>query len=152
MNFDAVMNRTRLIVVALMSPMIAFTAIAFVMRQDGGGSDSTLLFMLAAVAALALPAYLIVRRQICASLRRSASPDDATVLLGAFQTLTIIGAALAEGVGMLAAVVLLITGNVLAVAGSAVALVGLLASIPTAAAVDAFLIAATGRPREGRWT
>lgn len=152
MNFDAVMNRTRLIVFSLLSSVVALTAVAFAVRQSGGGNDLPLLIMLASVAALALPAYLIVRRQMTASLRRNASPDDSTVLLGAFQTLTIIGAALAESVGMLAGVVLLISGNLIAVDGSAVSIAGLLASLPTSAAVDSFLVAATGRPREGRWT
>lgn len=151
MSFETVMNRTRLIVVAIMGPMIAFTAAAFVLRQAGNDSDAPLLIALAAVVALALPTYLIVRRQMTASIRQRSSPDDGAALLGAYQTLTIIGAALAEGVGLFAAVILYVTGNVVAVAGSAVALAGLLASIPTTAGVDSFLIAATGRAREGRW-
>jgi len=82
-----------------------------------------------------LPAYVLVRTTLRTKLRdtvrQDTQPDPLMSVLRAYSTMTIIGAAMAEGLGLFGAVICLVTGHMLAVAGPIVTLAVLFALFPS---------------------
>ncbi len=97
-----------------------------------------------------MPAYVVVRATTMARLRRlvqeSPPADDAAArALPAMATLTLIGAAMAEGFGLFGGTVFLITAAREALLAPAIALVLLVLKIPTQDKLAAFAADAAGQ-------
>ncbi|MBU0617697.1 MAG: hypothetical protein KKI02_08260 [Planctomycetes bacterium] len=135
------LQNLRLIIPAMAMGVILFAAIVIFLIT--GGSMSTnpelanvLLFTLVALAVMELAAYVVVRKVITGNLRRrwlghaveDVPPEE---LLKWFQTLTLVGAAMAEGLSLFGLVILLVTGNWLAIVAPAIGLLLIARHFPT---------------------
>jgi hypothetical protein len=120
MDIGRTLLRLRVILAAMGGGIVALVAVAIsvvtgqAFRPDPG--PATMLFpALGCMALGAIAAYVILRRQIVAGLRRVWQEQDPAErqpgnLIGHFQTLTVISAALAEGPSLIGAVIFLVTG------------------------------------------
>jgi hypothetical protein len=142
------------IVLALLSGIVVFSGATIYLVTNGRvTADPGLLLPLGpAVGLFALAefvGFVFVRRGIMDALRRvvEESGTDALPparLLASFRVLTIIGAAMAEGVSLFGVVVVLLTGNWAAFAVAAVGLLVLVRLFPTRGRYDAFTYRITG--------
>jgi F0F1-type ATP synthase membrane subunit c/vacuolar-type H+-ATPase subunit K len=130
----------RMIVVALASGVLLFTVVAVFLRRGGTmPDDAELGGMLALIAAgigvLQLPVYLALRARFRASARERKAESLALVKEGRvpppLMSLTIIGAALAEGVGLFGVVALLLGAPWYALVLPALSIVLILAQMPS---------------------
>lgn len=131
---EAATRIMRMIVAAMCVGMVLATAVfAFVRPEEGASDPQQARFFLAALGVVGVGCLLgwaIFRRVTLASLRkgwarRSAELDPETDLVRPFFSQMLVGAALSEGPGLMAAVVYFMTGSVLALAGVVVALYAL---------------------------
>jgi len=130
--------------------MTAFAVVAVALDDriaDRPDLAPLLLLVLALWAVGDLIAYLALRRSMMAKLRRlldqGSGPSGLTQYL---VSLWIIPAAMAEGLGLLAIVIFLLTGNALVLAAAAAALLILLGLFPTRDRVAQFLSHLHNRP------
>jgi hypothetical protein len=152
---DAVLRVLRIIIAAMMMGIIAFGVVVAALLGAGiveGDAQlgKILLIALAAVGAAELPAYFAVRMAILGNLRRAGregKPEDASSgrPAGGFNTLTLIGAALAEGFSLFGLVVVLVSGQWLALAAPLVGLILLARQFPTRDKFDRFVASVTGQ-------
>ena len=150
---DAVLRVLRIIIAAMMMGIIAFgVVVAILVGADIVEEDAQLakilLIALAAVGAAELPAYFGVRAAMLGNLRRAGGegkPEDASSvsLAGGFNTLTLIGAALAEGFSLFGLVVVLVSGQWLALAAPLVGLILLARQFPTRDKFNQFVASVT---------
>ena len=146
----------RLVVVALAAGTIAFASLSGFLVAGGAitwqpQQAGTLLPVLVLAALGAASGYVVLRRAIAANLRRSyqtqADRDAPPVpLVSGYQTLTILGAARAEGPGLFGVVVFLRTGQWVALAVPAVSLAALALLFPTRDKLARFVVQVTGEP------
>lgn len=131
----------KLVVAAMTLGVIAFAvAVVFLgprlnIRRDPNLAP-VLLTALAGLAVLELLAFLVARAGTTRRLRASLSPedDDERILektRPAFATLTIIGAAMAEGLGLFSVVIYLLTNEATALVATAVSLSLLIKQFPS---------------------
>jgi hypothetical protein len=122
----------RLVVIALIVGLLSFVGVALWLTTTTPPppNPSAALFwaVLGGLAISELAAYFLLRAAIVASARRQfqagGSPDTGySALTGIYFTVTLIGIAMAEGIGLFAAILLLIMGDtrLLLVAGAALA-------------------------------
>lgn len=145
----------QIIVLAMMGGLVSFGAVLAVLSQVGElGSaklDATIpLGVVAALAVTEVPVYVLIRKGLIAkgreklAGRRSAMGEP---LLGeamdVFLIMTIIGAAMCEGVGLFGLVVMLLTGNYFGALFAFVALALLALQLPTEARLRSFASALT---------
>ena len=151
-------QRIKILVVAIAGGLIAFSVITFVLVSNGmvtPGEDAAklLTIMMVILCSLALGevvAYYFIRNSIVDKIRtawRGSDPskgDDDKIVKG-FSTITIIGCAMVEGLGLFGAIIGLITGNLYALIVSVVAVVFLIFQFPTGEKVRAFKATIAGR-------
>lgn len=130
------------ILLALVTGIVTFSVIVVVLRLSGEREldpavGRSLLMLLAVMAVAEIPAYLLLRRQFLARAR--AMKDEALELLGRglapqpLFNLTVVGAAMVEGLGLLGVVAVLVGAPLYALAAPALAVALILAQIPTRA-------------------
>lgn len=151
MNTDSTppmnLRALRIVIVAMMGGILSFSVIAVVIsprmtkRPELAG---LLLLILGALVVVEMLVYFVIRRGTMAKLRQSLreAPLDADSegrMLPAMATLTLIGAAMAEGIGLFGVVAFLITGQTAALAAPAIALLVLVLRIPTQEKLSAFV-------------
>ena len=130
--------------------MAAFAVVAVAVEEqiaDQTDLAPLLLLVLALLAMGDLVAYLVIRRSMMDRLRRLL--DQGSELAGLAPSLTvlwIIPAAMAEGAGLLAIVIFLLTGYAVVLAAAAVALLILLGLFPTRDRAAQFLSHLHNRP------
>jgi len=141
-----------MIVGALAMGVALFAAVALVIDVAGPEADpelaNVLLAVLAFMAVGLIPVYFLVRRSFLSAAREQLAQreDRGRPGRGAELTipepiriLTIVGAALAESVGLFGTVIYMVTKAQLALIAPAVALVAILAGMPTRGRLEALL-------------
>jgi len=130
--------------------MTAFAVVAVALDEqiaDRPDLAPLLLLVLALLAVGDLVAYLAIRRSMMGRVRRLLDQgSEPTGLTQYLVSLWIIPAAMAEGLGLLAIVIFLLTGNAIVLAAAAVALLILLGLFPTRDRVAQFLSTLHNRP------
>jgi len=112
-------------------------AIAIVSSQApavDSGLFAILMGVLVAIAVLELPGYWVIRRVELDRLRRSAEQDADGLLvrlLASYSKLTIIAAAMVEGLGLFGTVIYLVTANAIGLVGPVLACLALCGMFPT---------------------
>jgi hypothetical protein len=152
---DQAVRILRTIIVAMLAGVVGFGTIAVILVVGGyaGTQPQLATMMLAALGGLAvveLVGYTVVRAGITGNTRRSCQgqgPDLAPSeeLLKGFQTITLIGAAMAEGLSLFGIVVLLVTGVWLALAAPAVGVVLIALQTPSRDKFNRFAGSVTGQ-------
>lgn len=132
------LRTTQVMVVCLAGGVALLTAVALALAplsETGVMASGVLLPILGVLAVGEIPVYQVLRRR---ALRRLADRREGALMEARTErvphelfTLILVGAALAEGVGLFGAVVYLLTANALAIAGPFVALVVLGYQVPT---------------------
>ena len=143
----------QIVVVAILGGLVAFTAVALALDLRGDEGDPrlgrTFLFLVAGIGLASLPAYLALRGAVLRRVRGDAEEALAQLRAGLvparLSTLTIVGAALTEGVGLLAVVGYFVTGHLPVVVASGVCAVLLLFQIPGRGRLEA-LVRETKKP------
>lgn len=96
--------------------------------------------VIACVAVSELPVYVLLRKQLLARVTAERSASAELVEQGRIplplQTLAIVGAALAEGVGLLGGVTLLLGGSLYVLAAPALAALLIVVQVPTRAKLE----------------
>jgi len=154
-NVNQALTVLRLLVAAMGGGMTIFAGIAVLLVKSGTMEGKrelapVLLAILGLVAVTQIPVYTVIRRGIVSKARqtwdRDPSMDDpALELLPSYNMLTIIGGALAEGLGLFGTVVFLLTGSWPALAAPAIALLALAAVFPSPDRLNRFVTAVTGQ-------
>ena len=142
----------QMIVGALAMGVALFAAVALVIDVAGPEADpelaNVLLAVLAFMAVGLIPVYFLVRRSFLSAARgQLAQREDRgrpgrgaeLTIPEPIRILTIIGAALAESVGIFGTVIYMVTKAQLALIAPAVALVAILACMPTRGRLEALL-------------
>ena len=145
----------RVIIAAMGVGLLTFTGIALYLGAAGEPQEDLAGLYALVLVALAVGesvAFIVVRANAVAQARKrivsgSSDDDPASVCMGSYVTLTLIGGAMAEGIGLFGAVTLLITGNWLIVAAPVLALLVLVLLFPTEASVNAYTEKVTGVSR-----
>lgn len=145
----------RVVVSAMAVGVIMFAAIVvFLIASGRMTGDPTLqnplLLALLAVAVMEIVAYVVVRKLITDKLRRRWLSQETEELPAddpakSYQAITLIGAAMAEGWSLFGLVVLLITGNWLAIAAPAIGVVLIALHFPTRDKCNRFAGNVTGQ-------
>lgn len=142
-----------IVVVAMVIGLVAFTAVSLAI--GGLAEDPALAQMLLLVCVVLgvsqIMAYAVLRKTTLARLRREyaerGSDEDLEMfLMPGMMQLTIIGVGMAEGWGLFGVVIHLVTGEKLALAVPAIALVLLVLRIPTRDRQAQFISNVIGRP------
>ncbi len=149
------LQNLRLIIPAMALGVIIFAAIVIFLVAGGRMNthptlENPLLLALVALAVMEVVAYIVIRKVITGNLRRrwlghaaeDVPPDE---LAKWFQTLTLVGAALAEAPSLFGLVILLITGNWLAIAAPAIGLLLIALHFPTRDKLNRFAGNVTGQ-------
>ena len=136
----------KIIVGALASGVVAFAVIAIFLASSGSlgqvaadaGFTRTLLMVLALFGLGLAVAFPLVRKSLVGKVRAEwrgggGAPAEDQRLIGHFQTLTIIGAAMAEGFALFGGVIYLVTAHPAALAGVVIGLLILSRFFPTEA-------------------
>ena len=142
MSADQLMERLRIlkiIIAAMAGGLFAFTAMAVALVASGSteAREELSVILLIALGSLALCeaiGYVVLRQGIIGKtrsfLRTHPDYDNPAVAIGnAFATLTIVAGAMLEGLGLFGAVIVLVTGEQLALIASALAILLLLAFV-----------------------
>jgi hypothetical protein len=138
------LRATQLVLVFLAAGMLVLTTAAALLRGAGLTPANlavarVLPWIVVALAAAEMPAYLVLRRTLLA--RACASRDEALALAregripGPLHALALVGAALAEGVGFLGLVALVLGASWYVLAAPLLAAALILAQVPTAEGV-----------------
>lgn len=144
----------QIIIPVMAAGMIAFGVITSVLTPVGkpeaiADLTNILLLVLALLAASEIPAFFIVRMGRIAKLRKTLSdrkPEECLKPIAAtYLQITLIGAAMAEGIGLFGIVIVLITGNWLVGLAPLLALLVLVMLFPRLGAFQSFASNATGR-------
>lgn len=151
-----VLTTLRVILLAMCGGLVTFGAVVLVLIGSGGRSvnpdvGNILLGVCGALAVANLTVFPLIRRAVLATASRSLSQEEAVraasdavndavpaVAAAAYSNLTIIAAALAEGVAFFALIGLLLNGDYRFLAFPIVALIALLLLLPTRERVEAF--------------
>lgn len=138
-------RNAQIILVALACGVLAFTGVASYLRLSGmefGESEVARLLPLLVVvlAACEIPVYLLLRKAFLGPVKAARAESLGLVEQGRIpmqlQTLAILGAALAEGVGLLGVVTLLVGGSWYVLAAPLLSVLAILALMPTRARLE----------------
>jgi hypothetical protein len=125
----------RLIVLVMIAGQVMFGAVSLILapiQPDPDGMEQILLIALATLVIAALMASLVLGAVVVAPLRRDTQKSsDPQAVFGAFNTLTLIRAALYEGFGLFGVVVYLLVAGKPALAAPALAVILLVLGMPT---------------------
>lgn len=145
----------QIIALAMMFGMLSFMGVAWRL-VEGGMMETTpdlaniLLLVIAMLAVGEFGAYFVLRSVMRKRATAGAPPTVANPnpppgnTQGTYAVITIIGCAMAEGVGLFGTVIYLVTGNKLGLVAAGVALVAILLQWPTEAKARQFLPASVG--------
>jgi len=150
---EQALQTLRLVVAAMIFGLVSFGAIT-VFLITGGTMTSraelarVLLPILGLLVLAEIPVYVVLRRAVLAKLRRISDADSTEQIptdqtIQSFTTLTIVGAALAEGPSLFGIIIFLLSGNWLAMVAPALGLLLLAALLPTRGKFDHFTSGAT---------
>jgi len=137
----------RIIIAAMVCGLLAFGAVAVFLVEGGTkrvdpGLANLLLPVIGMLAISELVAYFVVRgailRKAVEPLPPHLPPPPGATPMGRLATVTLIGCAMAEGIGLFAIVTYLLTGNRLAWIAAAAALLTLAMQWPTQARLASF--------------
>jgi hypothetical protein len=131
--------RLRIIVLAMLGGVVVLTVIAYLLGGTGehdAGFVQMMSLVLGMLGVGQVIGYLVVRNSMLRRIRSAVGSDaeppwSADRVLPMLITVTIIGAAMAEGFGLFGAVLLLITGAYYFLAAPAIAILILLAHVPS---------------------
>ncbi len=148
----------RIIVAVLAVGIVGLSAVALGVadgkpsQMDPSTAD-VLLLVLLALPVMELPSYLVLRSAMVANLRKTVadSTEPLARVQGAYTTMTIIAAAMAEGIGLFGGIVCLITGRTIALAGPALAIALLIALFPTREKLRNLAISVLGLEQASRY-
>ena len=145
----------KIIFAAMTGGVLAFSVVAVVLITSGSTSPNdklgqTLLMVLGLIVGGEIPAYVFIRLSVVNKLRTLWQSDSSHVDLaarvhGGFMTLTILGAAMIEGVGLFGALIYLTTANAFGLVASGVTIVLLLILFPTQDKAQRFKANITGQ-------
>ncbi len=144
----------KVIILAMAGGMVAFAVVAAVVANGESfkpdeKAGPLLLGVLGLLAAGESVAYVVLRHVVLAKLKAQehggSSADPASRIGEGFSTLTIIGGAMAEGLGLFGVVIYLISGNAWGLAAAGGALLAVLAQFPTRARIRSFTSAVSGQ-------
>jgi hypothetical protein len=136
---------------AMAAGIVAFIGVCFIIRQPVGPlpprpddhGHAILLIVLVGLGLAELPAYFVVRSAIKTQLRREFEHADGDVQkvepVGAYFTLTIIAAALAEAWGLFGAIIYILSGAWVAIIAPVVTVAILIGLLPTRYKYDCFV-------------
>lgn len=142
------LRSAQIIPLAMALGVLAVTGAAIAVRLSGslvGNPQVTgvLTMVVAGLAATLLPVYFVVRRMLLARAQMQRAQARELLAQGqappALLSLVIVGAALAEGVGLFGAVTVLLGGPWFVLAAPGLALALILAQVPTRARFEALL-------------
>lgn len=135
----------QIILAALAGGVLTFAGVATYLRLSGmemGESELARLLpvLVVVLAAAEFPVYLLLRKAFLAPVRAARAESLGLVEQGRIplqlQTLAILGAALAEGVGLLGVVTVMVGGSWYVLAAPALSVVAILALLPTRARLE----------------
>ncbi|UCG15081.1 MAG: hypothetical protein JSV19_07260 [Phycisphaerales bacterium] len=151
-DIERALTTLRVIIGAMLAGMIAFGAVAVVLgRQADDTTLATPLLVVLIVLSLgAVPTFVITRAVLRNRVRHSyelrpPTEDQTGKLVPILMTLTIIGAAMAEGVGLFGLVIYVITGTVWALIAPVVAILALVLQLPSRDKLNRFVADVTGQ-------
>lgn len=147
-------TQLRIVLFALLAGLIAFGGFAIATAPTPGADanqDRILMFAVLAVAAAEIPAYVLLRSILIGGVSRKTldepDGDHQPHARHVYLMLTLIGAALAEGVGLFAIIVFMITGHVEILAVALLSLILIAIQIPSEHRAERFVEHVTGRMR-----
>lgn len=167
-DLRGIVQTTRIIVLAMGLGVLAFGSVTLILGLPDLQAPLEMLTMLsvfagilAAVMSLIAPRFVVAEacRKIAAetgppsgdaSAQPAGAQTDAAKLAAAYQTKTIVAAAVLEGAAFFALVVYMVERHVASLAVAAVLLLGLLAHIPTTASVEGWISDRLGKMRDQR--
>ena len=144
----ASLRSVQIIPLAMALGVLAISGVAIAVRLSGGVESNpevtgVLTMAVAALAVAMVPVYFVLRRTLVARAQEERAKGLELLAQGqappALLTLLIVGAALAEGVGLFGAVTLLIGGPWFVLAAPGLALALILMQIPTRERFEAML-------------
>ena len=155
------LNVLRIIIIAMMTGMLAFNVVAFVIGpvQDAGSIATetfdlrlVLLMVVLGLGILSMSAYVLIPVLLKGKVRRQFENEQpkenpTEQLIGLVVTIGIFRGALCEGLGLFAGVGLLLTGDKLFLIATGFSMMGLLFTMPTAGRLSSFVSCVTN----GRW-
>lgn len=149
------LQQLRLIVMAMGAGVIIFGLIVILLvARERVNTDADLarplLAALGALAVVEIVAYVVLRKLLMGSMRRrwlgqAVEDVPAEELTRGFQALTLIGAALAEGLSLFGLVVVLVTGTWPAIVATVAGLLALALAMPTRDKLNRFAANVTGQ-------
>ncbi|UCE59227.1 MAG: hypothetical protein JSU63_17505 [Phycisphaerales bacterium] len=135
--------------------MLGFAIVSVALVESGfhttdDKSGSIMLVLLGVLVVLETLAYFLIRRSMIGELRQTLQEDtgemDRTAkLAGGFNSLTLLGAPMPEGVGLYSVLVYLMSGSVVGLAAAGVALLLVLMHWPTENKARSFVESVTGQ-------
>lgn len=143
----------RIMLIAMIAGILAFGIVACLLAPLGGDDSqlaNVLLLVLALMAVGELSAYVVIRMVILGKLRQavadSANTDDPqTLVLPVFYQITIIGAAMAEGLSLFGLVIFLLFAAPPALIAPVLGVVLIAARFPSENKLANFTLDVTGR-------
>jgi hypothetical protein len=145
---DRTIGALRVITAGILMSVLSATAIAFFFRDAVAGPSSRsleapLLAAVAAVAVMGAAGYAVVRRQVRAELRSRApeiraSADPAAAVVGSYQRLAIVRAAVVDAPALMAVVACLAGASVLVLGVAGVAALILVGTMPSRERLERF--------------
>ena len=151
-DIDKALTTLRIILGAILAGMLAFGVVAVVIgRQADDTTLATPLLVVLVVLSLgAVPTFVIARAVLRNRVRHSyeqrpPTEDQIGKLVPILMTLTIIGAAMAEGIGLFGLVIYLITGTAWALVAPVVAALAILLQFPSRDKLNRFVADVTGQ-------
>jgi hypothetical protein len=150
---DQAVRTLRIVVAAMMMGVLGLSVVAiFIGRQAEPDPKmaNVLLVVLAVIAVWELIAYVVIRASMLNRLRRRfaenpPAADPTAELIGNFNSLTIIGCAMPEGLGLFGSMIMLITGAWPALAAPVLALILLAWQLPSRDKIERFVSGVTGQ-------
>lgn len=155
-GIEPALKTQQVLVGAFLAGLLSFTGIVLAMQISGGGGPRTgvpenqLLAAMGLLTLATLVASFVMRRLHVGQLRKQDEQGvemSEQLLMMWFSTLTILRGALAEGPALFGCVIVMITGNMLGFAGTAVGAIILLAIFPTWEKFAGFVRDVTGENR-----
>jgi len=139
----------RVVLVAMVVGLSGFAAVSYVLRKDGSfetdaKTAKVMLAVLGMMALAELPAYVVIRVSVAGKVRRQwreqQPVNDPVSFFGQpIAKVAILAGAMAEGLGLFGILIYLLARNPWGLAAGGVALLLVLAQIPTRQSIDRFV-------------
>ena len=126
-------RRLQIVIVAMVLGVVAFSIVTLFVAPTARPAPAALPWAVLAMTVAAIPAHALIGFQGAhriASLSQERADDSAVRAMKSFQTIVIVRGGIAEGVGLFAGVVHLLTANRLCLIAIGVSLVGIVLALP----------------------